>query len=86
MGERGRDRNSKEHQLDRQNGFGSKGYLRVGTLDQTEVHQLEGLALGKTFTEKAFGKDVKRPQLVRPGRWRDFAGPRSCGRVGRLRG
>ena len=51
-----------------------------------EPNILEGLALGKTFTEKAFGKDVKRPQLVRPGRWRDFAGPRSCGRVGRLRG
>jgi hypothetical protein len=39
------------------------GYLRVSTLDQTEVHQLEGLALNKTFTDKASRKDVKRPQL-----------------------
>jgi DNA invertase Pin-like site-specific DNA recombinase len=39
------------------------GYLRVSSLDQNEVRQLEGLALGKTFTDKASGKDVKRPQL-----------------------
>jgi DNA invertase Pin-like site-specific DNA recombinase len=32
-------------------------------LDQNEVRQLEGLALNKTFTDKASGKDVKRPQL-----------------------
>jgi hypothetical protein len=39
------------------------GYLRVSTLDQTEVHQLEGLALDETFPDKSSGKDVKRPQL-----------------------
>ena len=39
------------------------GYLHVSSLDQNEVRQLEGLALDKTFTDKAFGKDVKRPQL-----------------------
>jgi len=39
------------------------GYLRVSSLDQNEVRQLEGLALNKTFTDKASGKDVKRPQL-----------------------
>src|SRR5882757_2843758 len=39
------------------------GYLRVSSLDQNEVRQLEGLALDKTFTDKASGKDVKRPQL-----------------------
>src|ERR1700754_4488234 len=39
------------------------GYLRVSSLDQNEVRQLEGLALGKTFIDKASGKDVKRPQL-----------------------
>jgi DNA invertase Pin-like site-specific DNA recombinase len=39
------------------------GYLRVNSLDQNEVRQLEGLALDKTFTDKASGKDVKRPQL-----------------------
>jgi DNA invertase Pin-like site-specific DNA recombinase len=39
------------------------GYLRVSTLDQNEVRQLEGVDLDKTFTDKASGKDVKRPQL-----------------------
>src|SRR5713101_7669661 len=39
------------------------GYLRVSSLDQNEVRQLEGLALDKTFTDRASGKDVKRPQL-----------------------
>lgn len=39
------------------------GYLRVSTLDQNEVRQLEGLKLDKTFTDKASGKDAKRPQL-----------------------
>src|SRR5580700_10163808 len=39
------------------------GYLRVSSLDQNEVRQLEGLALNRTFTDKASGKDVKRPQL-----------------------
>jgi len=39
------------------------GYLRVSSLDQNEVGQFEGLALDKTFIDKASGKDVKRPQL-----------------------
>jgi DNA invertase Pin-like site-specific DNA recombinase len=39
------------------------GYLRVSTLDQNEIRQLEGLDLDKTFTDKASGKDAKRPQL-----------------------
>ena len=39
------------------------GYLRASSLDQNEVRQLEGLALNRTFTDKASGKDVKRPQL-----------------------
>ena len=39
------------------------GYLRVSSLDQNELRQLEGLALDKTFTDKASGKDAKRPQL-----------------------
>ncbi len=33
-------------------------YLRVSSLDQNEVRQLEGLAMDKTFTDKASGKDV----------------------------
>src|SRR6202051_873431 len=40
------------------------GYRRVSSLDQNEVRQLEGLALDKIFTDKASGKDVKRPQLA----------------------
>jgi DNA invertase Pin-like site-specific DNA recombinase len=39
------------------------GYLRVSSLDQNEVRQLEGLALDKIFADKASGKDVNRPQL-----------------------
>jgi DNA invertase Pin-like site-specific DNA recombinase len=39
------------------------GYLRVSSLDQNEVRQLEGLDPDKAFTDKASGKEVKRPQL-----------------------
>ena len=39
------------------------GYVRVSSLDQNTGRQLEGLDLDKTFTDKASGKDIKRPQL-----------------------
>lgn len=39
------------------------GYIRVSSVDQNTGRQLEGLDLDKTFTDKASGKDVKRPQL-----------------------
>ncbi len=39
------------------------GYIRVSTIDQNEVRQLEGFDLDKRFTDKASGKDTKRPQL-----------------------
>jgi DNA invertase Pin-like site-specific DNA recombinase len=39
------------------------GYLQVSTLDQNDIRQLDGLDLDKTFTDKASGKDAKRPQL-----------------------
>ena len=39
------------------------GYIRVSTVDQNDARQLEGLQLDKTFTDKASGKDVHRPQL-----------------------
>ena len=39
------------------------GYIRVSSIDQNEARQLDGLELDKTFTDKASGKDVKRPQL-----------------------
>lgn len=39
------------------------GYVRVSAFDQNVDRQLEGIALDKTFTDKASGKDVNRPQL-----------------------
>jgi hypothetical protein len=37
------------------------GYIRVSSVDQSELHQLDGVSLDKRFTDKASGKDVKRP-------------------------
>ena len=39
------------------------GYIRVSTLDQHTERQLESIEFDKTFTDKASGKDTKRPQL-----------------------
>src|ERR1700730_16615276 len=39
------------------------GYRRVSTLDQNTERQLEGIEVAKLFTDKASGKDTKRPQL-----------------------
>jgi len=39
------------------------GYVRVSTFDQNPERQLEGVQVDRTFTDKASGKDVKRPQL-----------------------
>src|SRR5687767_9599048 len=39
------------------------GYIRVSTIDQNTERQLDGIELDKTFTDKASGKDTKRPQL-----------------------
>ncbi|WP_197344775.1 recombinase family protein [Ralstonia solanacearum] len=39
------------------------GYIRVSTTDQSTERQLDGVALDKTFTDKASGKDTQRPQL-----------------------
>src|SRR4051812_27232232 len=39
------------------------GYIRVSTLDQNTERQLEGLALDRVFTDKASGKDTRRPEL-----------------------
>ena len=38
------------------------GYVRVSSLDQKTVRQLEGIRLDRVFTDKASGKDTKRPQ------------------------
>jgi DNA invertase Pin-like site-specific DNA recombinase len=39
------------------------GYIRVSSLDQNTDRQLDGQELDKVFTDKASGKDTKRPQL-----------------------
>ena|GEM_PF-4222043 len=37
------------------------GYVRVSTCAQNTDRQLEGMLLDEVFTDKASGKDVKRP-------------------------
>jgi DNA invertase Pin-like site-specific DNA recombinase len=39
------------------------GYIRVSTFEQNTDRQLEGMKLDKVFTDKASGKDTKRPEL-----------------------
>ena len=39
------------------------GYLRVSSLDQKELRQLDGITLDKRFVDKASGKDLHRPEL-----------------------
>jgi DNA invertase Pin-like site-specific DNA recombinase len=39
------------------------GYVRISSLDQNELRQLDGIELNKTFMDKASGKDTSRPQL-----------------------
>jgi len=40
------------------------GYIRVSSLEQNTVRQLDGLQLDKIFTDKCSGKDTNRPQLI----------------------
>ena len=39
------------------------GYIRVSSFDQNPQRQLEGVAVDRMFTDKASGKDVRRPEL-----------------------
>jgi len=39
------------------------GYVRVSSFDQNPERQLEHVKVNKVFTDKASGKDTKRPQL-----------------------
>ncbi|OBA65089.1 transposase [Nocardia sp. 852002-20019_SCH5090214] len=39
------------------------GYIRVSTVDQNTVRQLDGIDVERTFTDKASGKDTTRPKL-----------------------
>jgi hypothetical protein len=39
------------------------GYVRVSSFDQNPERQLDEVALNRTFTDKASGKDVQSPAL-----------------------
>src|SRR5476649_2050836 len=39
------------------------GYVRVSSFDQNPERQLENVVVSRTFTDKASGKDVLRPEL-----------------------
>lgn len=39
------------------------GYIRVSTFDQNPERQLDSIKVDRTFTDKASGKDIKRPEL-----------------------
>lgn len=39
------------------------GYVRVSTVEQNESRQLDGVAVDKTFTDKASGRTRDRPKL-----------------------
>jgi DNA invertase Pin-like site-specific DNA recombinase len=39
------------------------GYIRVSSVEQNSDRQLDGQELDKVFTDRASGKDTKRPQL-----------------------
>ncbi|MGP8431770.1 recombinase family protein [Paraburkholderia fungorum] len=39
------------------------GYVRVSTFEQNAERQLDGVELDRVFTDKASGRDTKRPQL-----------------------
>jgi DNA invertase Pin-like site-specific DNA recombinase len=39
------------------------GYIRVSSVDQNTVRQLDGIAVERTFTDTASGKDTARPKL-----------------------
>lgn len=40
------------------------GYIRVSSIDQNTMRQLDGIQLDKIFTEKLSGKSVERPILL----------------------
>lgn len=41
------------------------GYVRVSSFDQNPERQLENVTVDRVFTDKASGKDTKRPELER---------------------
>ena len=41
------------------------GYVRVSSFDQNPDRQLEAVSAARVFTDKASGKDTRRPELDR---------------------
>ena len=41
------------------------GYVRVSSFDQNPERQLEQVSVDRLFTDKASGKDARRPELER---------------------
>ena len=39
------------------------GYVRVSSFDQNPQRQLENIPVDRVFTDKASGKNTRRPQL-----------------------
>jgi len=39
------------------------GYVRVSTVEQNAMRQLDGVAVDRTFTDRASGRDTDRPEL-----------------------
>ena len=39
------------------------GYVRVSSVDQNTLRQLDGIEVERIFTDKASGKDTARPKL-----------------------
>jgi DNA invertase Pin-like site-specific DNA recombinase len=39
------------------------GYVRVRTVEQNAVRQLDGMTLDRTFTDRGSGRDANRPEL-----------------------
>jgi hypothetical protein len=40
------------------------GYVRVSTVDQNTVRQLDGVDVERVFTDHASGKDTSRPEAA----------------------
>jgi DNA invertase Pin-like site-specific DNA recombinase len=40
------------------------GYVRVSTVDQNTVRQLDGVAVDRVFTDTSSGTDATRPRLA----------------------
>lgn len=60
----GADTRSHKSRIGGRGDWTAYGYVRVSTVDQNELRQLEGQVLDRVFTDKASGRDTERPQLT----------------------